>query len=92
MTEHQLTANEIIARKREAKKAQARHIEAFCDLRRRVNKEVFGFGVPSDCLCDRNEELPDGWNWADSGDVMDYITAAVRHAIATGYGLPKETK
>ena len=65
------------------KKDQARHIRHFCDLRREVNEEVFGFQVPSDCLCSRQEEtpFPDGWNWSDSGDVMDFIERAVREAI-----------
>jgi hypothetical protein len=88
----QATAAEIIARKREAKKEQARHIKAFCSLRRLVNEEVYAFTVPSDCLCEENEQLPDDWNWKDSGDVMAYIEAAVLHAIATGYGRPEEAQ
>jgi hypothetical protein len=86
------TAAEIIKRKHDAKKAQARHIKAFCSLRRIVNEEVFAFTVPSDCLCEENEQLPDDWNWKDSGDVMAFIESAVLHAIATGYGRPEEAQ
>ena len=86
----QETGAEIIARKRAAKKQQAQQINNFCELRRKVNREVFGFTVPSDCLCDKNEQLPDDWNWQDSGDVMAFILSAVEHAIETGYGRPEE--
>ena len=84
------TAAQIIARKRAAKKQQAEQIRTFCALRRKVNLAVFGFSVPSDCLCDLNEQLPDDWNWQDSGDVMAFILSAVEHAIETGYGRPEE--
>jgi hypothetical protein len=86
------TAAQIIARKREAKKLQAEQIRTFCDLRAKVNREVFGFSVPSDCLCDRNEALPENWNWQDNGDVMAFILSAVEHAIETGYGQPEEAQ
>jgi hypothetical protein len=76
------TAKQIIERKRGAAKDQARHIRRFCDLRRVVNENVFGFQVPTDCLCDRNGNLPEGWNWQDNGEVMDFIEKAVEEKIA----------
>jgi hypothetical protein len=76
------TAKQIIERKHEMRKDQARHIERFCALRREVNASVFEFQTPSDCLCDKSEQLPDGWNWQDSGKVMDFIEKAVREKIA----------
>jgi hypothetical protein len=76
------TAKEIIARKKEMRAGQARHIERFCNLRKTVNKRVFGFGVPSDCLCQRSEQFPEGWNWQDSGKVMAFIEKAVEEKIA----------
>lgn len=75
------TAKQIIERKNEMRKDQARHIERFCALRRVVNAEVFEFQVPSDCLCDKSEQLPDGWNWQDNGKVMDFIEKAVAEKI-----------
>ena len=86
------TAAQIIARKREAKRQQAEQIRHFCDLRKEVNRKVYGFSTPSDCLCDRNEQLPEGWNWKDSGKVTAYIESAVMWAIEQGYELPEEAQ
>ena len=77
------TAKQIIAAKREMLNGKARHVERFCDLRRKVNEEVFAFAVPSDCLCRRSDmnPFPDGWNWQDTGKVMDFIEKAVAEKI-----------
>jgi hypothetical protein len=77
------SAKEIIARKREMLAGKARHIERFCDLRRKVNEQVFAFAVPSDCLCRRGEAapFPDGWDWQDSGKVIEFIEQAVAEKI-----------
>ena len=84
------TAGQIIARKRAEREAQADQIRHFCDLRKEVNRKVFGFSTPSDCLCDRAEDLPEGWKWQDSGTVTAYIESAVMWAIEQGYGQPEE--
>jgi hypothetical protein len=83
------TAAQIIARKHAERADQARQIRHFCDLRKEVNRKVFGFSTPSDCLCDRKEDLPEGWQWQDSGKVTAYIESAVLWAIEQGYELPR---
>lgn len=82
------TAADTIRRKHAERREQARQIRRFCDLRKAVNQHVFGFSTPSDCICDRKEQLPEGWRWQDSGAVTEYIESAVRWAIAQGYGIP----
>lgn len=82
------TAAQIIDRKHRERSAQAEQIRHFCDLRKEVNRKVFGFSTPSDCLCDRKETLPEGWRWQDSGAVTAYIESATLWAIEQGYGLP----
>ncbi len=86
------TAAQMIARKRAEREAQAAQIRHFCDLRKEVNRRVFGFSTPSDCLCDRAEALPEGWKWQDSGAVTEYIVSAVLYAIENGYGQPEEAQ